>query len=68
MHPGGGAQLGVDGRSGGGGICDVNGERHRVHEQTIVAVRAGLADRAIVSRLPEAIGDVGAASAAARKQ
>lgn len=45
-------------------LCDVNGERHRVHEQTIVAVRAGLGDRAIVSRMPETLGDVGAASGA----
>jgi 3-oxoacyl-[acyl-carrier-protein] synthase I len=44
-------------------ICDVNGERHRVREWAMVAMRTDLTQLP-EQRLPDVLGDLGAASAA----
>jgi 3-oxoacyl-[acyl-carrier-protein] synthase-1 len=45
-------------------VCDVNGERHRVREWQMLALRELWADDVVELRLPERLGDVGAASGA----
>lgn len=43
---------------------DLNGEHHRLREWMLVELRAALADRVQHDRLPQVMGDVGAASCA----
>jgi 3-oxoacyl-[acyl-carrier-protein] synthase I len=43
-------------------LSDVNGERHRLKEWERVASRGLLADRAVHQRLPDVMGDLGAAT------
>jgi 3-oxoacyl-[acyl-carrier-protein] synthase-1 len=45
-------------------LCDVNGERHRVREWQMLSFRELWADDVVELRLPERLGDVGAASGA----
>lgn len=58
----------AEGAFGGAGIpwviTDINGERHRVREWSLIQVRRQItSDNCVLERLPQGVGDVGAASA-----